>query len=75
MLRTSDKEFQELKTECDLLEEKVERLDKLTKECRLGKHPSVSLEELHLLEKQLSHMRGYLHTLEDRIDFIVLYSE
>lgn len=75
MLRTTDKEFQELNTEYEMLEEKVVALDKLTRECRLGKHPGIRLEELHLLEKQLSYMRGYLNVLDDRIDYVVLYNE
>lgn len=71
MLRKSDEVFKEMIEEEKELYNRVNKLDDFVKKCRLHEVPSISLDEIHLLEEQLKYMRKYLFTLRIRIDRVL----
>ena len=68
MLRTTDEAYKRMVVEQQELDDRVMKLDKMVSDCRHHKKGDVSLDELHLLEEQLSAMMEYNSVLKIRIE-------
>ena len=67
MLRKSDEAYTRMLEEMGELQGRIDRLDKMVQDCRHHRRSDITLEELHLMEEQLSYMRQYSYTLSIRI--------
>ena len=67
MLRTTDVEFVNMKAELGALVERIDNLDNLAMRSRKSQVPGMTLDDIHLMEEQLKHMRSYRSVLSTRI--------
>lgn len=67
MVRRTDEIYNEMLEEYNALKERVDKLDRIVYDCRHNKIVNTTLDDIHLMEEQLTAMNKYLHTLKIRI--------